>query len=347
MVVIGSSVPLALPCSCRTRASDMGAFMNTRSILTALAVAFATLFAGEATALSNRTFVSGKGLDTNPCTLTEPCRSFAQALTQTNAKGEIAVLDTAGYGPVTINKSISIVNQDGAEAGITGAATGPGILIDAGASDIVNLRGLILTGGGSSGGVNNGIESRKVGVLTISNCTIRGFGRHGIALFQETARAIVSDTLVQNNGLLTNGSGIVHAPAISSLLVAERVQVSSHHFDSTAGIIVTANNTPDTETLEAVISNSTIFDNARGISAEGFSQRAVPRVTVTDTKIVGNASRGIFVQTAGVFLANSTLSGNAQGFFISQTSQSRLNTFGNNNIVDATNTGTLTTVAQR
>jgi hypothetical protein len=44
----------------------------------------------------NRTFVSGKGTDSGTCAYAAPCRTFAFALTQTAAGGEIDVLDPAG-----------------------------------------------------------------------------------------------------------------------------------------------------------------------------------------------------------------------------------------------------------
>src|SRR5215475_8931779 len=111
----------------------------------------ATLASTDAYALANRTFVSGSGSDANPCSLSAPCRSFAGALAQTNAGGEIAVLDTAGYGAVTITQSVSIVNEEGVEAGVT-VTSGDGITISAGSGDVVNLRGLTLVG--ATGGVN-------------------------------------------------------------------------------------------------------------------------------------------------------------------------------------------------
>src|SRR5215469_3595657 len=113
-----------------------------------LAAAATTVLGSPAFAQATRTFVSGHGSDSNPCTLAAPCRSFAQAITQTNAGGEIAVLDTAGYGTVTINKAISITNQDGVEAGISTASAVDAITVAAGTGDVVNLRGLVLTGGG-------------------------------------------------------------------------------------------------------------------------------------------------------------------------------------------------------
>jgi Uma2 family endonuclease len=49
--------------------------------------------------------VSGSGTDSGTCTLAAPCRTFLYAVTQTPDHGEIAVLNTAGYGEVTITQS--------------------------------------------------------------------------------------------------------------------------------------------------------------------------------------------------------------------------------------------------
>ena len=55
-----------------------------------------------------RVFVSGLGSDTNPCTESQPCRTFQKAHDTAAANGEMQVLDPAGYGPLTITKGISI-----------------------------------------------------------------------------------------------------------------------------------------------------------------------------------------------------------------------------------------------
>jgi hypothetical protein len=109
------------------------------------------LSAVPAQAGPNRTWVSGKGTDSGACPVTAPCRTFAFALTQTASGGEIDVLDPAGYGTVTINQAISIVN-DGVGVAAIGASSGNAITINAGASDSVHLRGLTIEGLGS--GVN-------------------------------------------------------------------------------------------------------------------------------------------------------------------------------------------------
>src|SRR5436305_3316184 len=55
-----------------------------------------------------RTWVSGVGDDLNPCSRTAPCKTFAGAISKTVEGGEIDALDPAGYGTLTITKSITI-----------------------------------------------------------------------------------------------------------------------------------------------------------------------------------------------------------------------------------------------
>ncbi|MGC2224939.1 MAG: hypothetical protein WA624_22525 [Methylocella sp.] len=65
-------------------------------------------------ALNDHTYVSGKGVDTGICTTpATACRTFAFAIAQTAASGQIIAIDAANYGAVTINKSISIVADAG------------------------------------------------------------------------------------------------------------------------------------------------------------------------------------------------------------------------------------------
>jgi hypothetical protein len=101
------------------------------------------LSAASAQAGPNRTWVSGLGIDSGACTRAAPRKTFAFALTQTAAGGEIDVADPGGYGMVTITKAISIVN-DGAGAATIGTSSGNGVTITAGAGDSVHLRGLTI-----------------------------------------------------------------------------------------------------------------------------------------------------------------------------------------------------------
>src|ERR1700712_3725159 len=81
-----------------------------RIILLALTIGFLAplLASAPAHAQATRTWVSGVGDDANPCSRTAPCKTFAGAISKTAAAGEINCIDPAGYGAVTIVKSITI-----------------------------------------------------------------------------------------------------------------------------------------------------------------------------------------------------------------------------------------------
>jgi hypothetical protein len=154
--------------------------------------------AAPAQAGPNRTWVSGMGTDSGACTRAAPCKTFAFALTQTAAGGEIDVLDPGGYGAVTINHAISIVN-DGVGVAAIGAGSGlNGVTINAGVSDSVHLRGLTIEGLLSG---NDGIQFNSGGNLAIENCVIRGFINAGIAITPSTSSSFsVSNTIASDNG---------------------------------------------------------------------------------------------------------------------------------------------------
>jgi hypothetical protein len=123
-----------------------------RKLAFGFAVAVATV---PAFAVQQRSFVASTGIDTNACTLGAPCRTFGAAIAQTSGGGEIVVLDSAGYGTFTINKAITVTVPSGIYAGIT-ANSAPGIVVSAGASDVVNLVGLTINS--QNPGTRDGIQ---------------------------------------------------------------------------------------------------------------------------------------------------------------------------------------------
>ena len=102
------------------------------------------LAAAPANAQATRTWVSGVGDDANPCSRTAPCKTFAGAISKTAAGGEINCLDSAGFGAVTIVKAMTI-QCEGVIGGILASGQN-GIIVNAGANDVVTLRGLDLLG---------------------------------------------------------------------------------------------------------------------------------------------------------------------------------------------------------
>src|SRR5258708_14267360 len=86
----------------------------TRTIFIGAALALAvTLPAVPAQAQSIRTFVSTAGSDSNPCSLTQPCRHFSAAVAATAVGGEVDALDPGAYGSFPILPAITIQGQGG------------------------------------------------------------------------------------------------------------------------------------------------------------------------------------------------------------------------------------------
>src|SRR5437763_15709854 len=99
------------------------------------------LATAPASAQATRTWVSGVGDDVNPCSRTAPCKTFPGAISKTATGGEIDALDPAGFGVVTITKSITLDGGTGAGwASILGAGTNA--IVDNAAAATVTLRHL-------------------------------------------------------------------------------------------------------------------------------------------------------------------------------------------------------------
>src|SRR5262249_39951203 len=125
------------------------------------------------TLAQSRVFVSASGSDANLCSFASPCRSFQHAHDVVASGGEIDVLDPAGYGALTISKSISI--QGHGFAGIS-ASSGIAITIGAGPTAKINLRGLLIDGAGSG---DTGIRFSSGASLNVQDCLIRNFAVNG------------------------------------------------------------------------------------------------------------------------------------------------------------------------
>jgi len=128
--------------------------------------------ASPAQAQLARTFVSAQsGNDADDCRRATPCRTFQGAHDKTIDEGEIIVLDPGYYGPVSISKSISIVNDGVGEARIAVDGNAAAVIINAPATAAVNLRGITIEGYGFAGG--SGIRFNTGLSLTVENCIIR------------------------------------------------------------------------------------------------------------------------------------------------------------------------------
>src|ERR1035438_5250112 len=100
----------------------------------------------------SRVFVSARsGSDSNTCNnINTPCQTFQGAVNQVAAAGTVIVLDTGGYGPVTIGKALTIDAPPGIVAFIH-PPSGDAVSVAAGTTDTVVLRGLSLNVGAGQG----------------------------------------------------------------------------------------------------------------------------------------------------------------------------------------------------
>ncbi|HEX3496493.1 MAG TPA: right-handed parallel beta-helix repeat-containing protein [Methylocella sp.] len=251
-------------------------------ITSSQAVAAALLACGlsaiPAQAGPNRTWVSGLGTDSGACTRTAPCRTFAFAIGQTAAGGEIDVLDPAGYGPVTIAKAISIVNDGVGTAGIT-ATSGNAITINTGATDSVHLRGLTLTGLSSR---FNGIQFGNSGNFEIENCVIRDFdiGINIAPFALADAKGMLSNVITNDNGTGIFLDGSVTGASLN-VTVADSVSSNNN-----VGVRLFSG----TKTT-VMVRNSTVVNNNSGVvTNDGALYLA--RSTVTGNKIRGVLASG-------------------------------------------------------
>src|SRR5499427_9853582 len=107
--------------------------MRTAIPLTVLATALACSAASAPANARARVFVASYGNDSNPCTFGSPCKTFQVAISAVDAGGEVTAIDSAGFGPISINKAVTITSPAGVEAGVVASAGADAIDINAGA----------------------------------------------------------------------------------------------------------------------------------------------------------------------------------------------------------------------
>ena len=258
-----------------------------------------------------RTFVASHGLDTNDGRLATPCRSIGAALAQTDPGGEIIVLDSAGYGAVTINKAVSVVAPPGIYAGITVTA-GTGIDVTAGN---VALRGLTIRGPGGAIGIHVGNA-----IVRIERCVIFGLGQYGIHADTANGEVHVRATHVAQcaEGIRVDGTVRFSLERVRTdangigLSVLTGAAGSAREFVSVRnanyGIGVSSTKAGFTSTL--VVDRSAVTDNgATGISA-GIPAPVAGRtfVSLTRSLVTGNGADGVSLSTQGAGSAAAAIS---------------------------------------
>ncbi|HJU40892.1 MAG TPA: hypothetical protein VJ724_15075 [Tahibacter sp.] len=280
------------------------------------AVALFALLSTQAYAQATRTWVSGVGDDANPCSRTAPCKTFAGAISKTAAAGTINVIDSAGFGGVTITKSITI-EASPFLGGVLVSGTNA-IIVNAAATDTVILRGLTIEG------LNTGLSGIKLLAaknLSIENCTINQFTAKGISL-EPTTNAIVNitNTVIRNN-LGVNSGGINIAPTATG-----SVQLSMNGvnlFRNQFGVLVNVRGTALIR--DSMVTNSQTFGIKALTAGTGNAVATLDNVFAS-----GNSGSAVFVDGLGAVgtLSRSTILNNSGG--LTAANSGIINTFGDN-----------------
>ncbi len=320
------------------------------SIPTPILLALGLALSGQALAVQ-RTFVSTSGSDSNTasnCAKASPCRGFTAALTVTDSGGEIIVLDSGGYGPVTIDKSVSIIAPRGVYAGIS-VFSGNGVTIATPGVHVV-LRGLSINRLGG----DNGISMSAGASLSVENCEVSNFAGAWMAGLSIETPAVVSVTHSRFEGnyygawftggatarltdswfLRNQAHGVyVRSSATGTTQVSAERTVSSGNggagFDAyaTAGSVVVAVSnsmttenglyglevqSTDTGTAEANLTNTLVSHNTDiGVYAYG----SATRLLISGNTITRNNDYGLYQAGSATFLStgNNSVRENALG----------------------------------
>lgn len=262
------------------------------------------ILSSPANAQLPKIFVASAGNDTNDGGRTTPKRSFQAAHDAVAAGGEIVVLDTAGYGNLTVTKSVAIVVPPGISGFVTVTSRNTnGITVNAAPTDTVILRGLIIEGKYPKEIMNAGIYVKSVGTIIVEDNAIQGFF-----------------------------DGMVFSSSLSTKAIVNRSAVK----DTSFGILI--GDTADNAKIEAIVSDTEVTNNYIGLGATKGNPNSVVRLIATrnrlsgssthvvdnsggeivvDDCIIASSNQAFSVTASGVTFTrnNNTISGSAIGMF--------------------------------
>jgi hypothetical protein len=268
-------------------------------------------FSGNGTPQATQTWVSAaSGSDSNPCTRAAPCLTFAAALAQTAAGGEIDVLDPGDFGAATITKAISIFAEPEGNGGAVVAPGTSGIVISAGSSDAINLRGLTFDGLGASG--LSGVVFNSGARLRIENCLFQGFATAGIVFAPGVGSAGAAQLSIDDTTIIGNATGIWIKPTggIAAAVALDKVDIDNNNGD---GLQVDGSGGSGTINV-AIADSSASFNASNGIDAlsgPGNAAVSIMRVVASANGVAGIAANQTSGGIASVTVGDSVLYGNA------------------------------------
>jgi hypothetical protein len=287
---------------------------NTTSkvlVVASLILAFVSVSHGQA-----RTWVSGVGSDSNPCSITAPCQTLSQAVSVTPINGEVNCLDPGSYGSVTITKSITIDCHEvfsGHSSSTNTIVINFDLFAASDTRNSVRLRNLTISGRGSG---TRGIQifsSAPVpeSIVHIEDCLIDGtFGSPGRGIEDKRlggGRLLITNTTIRN----VAGAAISHSPLSGSAridITVDNVRI----YNSLFGIAITSG-------ARLVVTNSVISGStSAGLFADGplaASDLHASNLVLNNNATAIQQGAGGTIRIANSQITNSTANGTVGAVF--------------------------------
>jgi hypothetical protein len=253
-------------------------------------------------------YVSVNGVNTNPCTLTAPCRGIGRVLSTLANGGTVICLDAGPYTEGGFATGASYTLDCRGVVYSSGSLFAIGTF--AGTAPVVTIRNVIFDG--SAGGAG-GFQVTG-GRVVFENCTFQNFtASPGEAVqFAPTvagAQLTITDSVFANNGIAGSGGGIIIQPAagITAGAVIERTQVTGNSYGIAAS--ATGGGTALVEVRTSTIANSA----NDGIFA--VTSGSTVSIVLEHSASVRNGGNGSNAIGAGAYVSlnDSTVAWNATG----------------------------------
>lgn len=267
------------------------------------------------------TYVASYGDDVNNCARFTPCATFARAFAQTTGAGVIHVLDSGTYGRLTVTHSITI---EGSRIGATTALDGTALtgtaqfLVNAGSTDVVTIRGFVLSGSRNAIASKYGIQAISVGALHVEDCVFNAFNVRAVDFLATSGYLQMKDVTITD---MATGVGVYVTNARAAL---EHVAVH----DTQAAVIAAGSATVS-------VAHSTFNGNGMGVAA-AYGPTAQANV---DDCVFSNNQWAVVVGGGGrAYVGRSSMYNNyIQALF--NDGASTLYTYGNNQFASNANDG--------
>jgi hypothetical protein len=164
----------------QTRFLAHSAFAIFRTAAGLLAAAFACH--------SQTVYVSGLGSDTNPCTISQPCREISKGLAVVASGGEVVVSGSGIFQPFQITRPVTVSVARNSDAAVISQGAGSAVVVGPIASGTAVLSGLIIN-------AYNGLPAIEInqgaGSVIVRRCRLRGAA---VGIVNRGSAVTISDT---------------------------------------------------------------------------------------------------------------------------------------------------------